>query len=162
MMMSCEWDDSEVEQRFVELNQCAAERGVTLRRVFVVKDADRDYLESNEAISWHFGRSNVSGYVMVHENLKRQDPKLLKKLGDGFIAFDRRVALIDLHSVDGSARGIVTMSSQEISSLYNSFEQLCLLAKLVQGHEAEGAAFPGSDADAPRIPASNAVDTNVN
>lgn len=117
MMLDCEWDDSVPERNFVEANLRAAKRGVTVRRVFIVPKEKIPQLPTNPAIAAQMNpSSSVKAFLVEREHLQKVDVNLLKKLGDGLIAFDRRVVLIDEHSQDGTARGYVTMNPGDIAN----------------------------------------------
>jgi hypothetical protein len=135
MMMDCEWDDSEPERRFIQENIDAAERGVVVERVFVSTSAVMlQAIEKMPAVRPQLAfqqPSNLKGFFVDHSYLERSDAGLLKKLGDGFIDIDGRVALVDLHSIDGSARGEVTMRQAELSKLRDIHDQLLVHARVL-------------------------------
>jgi hypothetical protein len=135
MMMECEWDDSEPERRFIKANAEAAERGARVTRIFVssppvMLEAIERMPALRPQLAWE-SPPNLLGYFVDQSYLQRNDPKLLHRLGDGFIDLDGRVALIDLHSVDGSARGEVTMHPAKLSSLQEIHSQLMLQASVL-------------------------------
>lgn len=133
MMMDCEWDESEPEKRFIEKNEAAARRGVIVSRVFVATaDVMLRAIEDALAVKAHLAEAepkNLRGYFVDRTYLERSDAALLAKLGDGFIQLDDRVALIDLHSVDGTARGKVTMKGASLSKLRDIYDQLSVHAR---------------------------------
>jgi hypothetical protein len=127
LMLEYEWDDSPVERRFMQASINAAKRGVHVERIFVMK---RDLLAkalANPAIkvqSLEEEPKKFSGLFVDYHYIETHDPGLISRLGLGFIAFDRRVALIDLATPDGQVRGRVTMNAAEISRLATLYEQL--------------------------------------
>lgn len=133
MMMDCEWDESEPERRFIEKNEAAAERGVTVERIFVATaDVMAQALEESPAVQAHLAETQptgLCGFFVDMNYLEQSDAALLSKLGDGFIDLDGRVALIDLHSVDGTARGKVTMKDATLSTLQDIHDQLSVHAR---------------------------------
>lgn len=135
MMMDCEWDDSGPERRFIQANVDAAQRGVLVQRVFVATpEVMREAIEQMAAMGPHLAWEdpvNLKGYFVDLSYLERSDPGLIKKLRDGFIDLNDRVALIDLHSIDGSARGEVTMLPAELSTLKDLHDQLMVYARLL-------------------------------
>jgi hypothetical protein len=130
-MLDCEWDDSEPERKFLELNIQAVQRKVKIERVFIVPKAEFPKLLSNKGVKAHL--DNAGEYmcpkVADRDYLARHDAKLLKQLGSGMIAFDRRVAQLDIVAADGSIRGSVTMNPGEIARLRALFEGLCIHAR---------------------------------
>lgn len=133
MMRGPEWDNSPPERRFIALSQEAAERGVKIDRVFVMR---RDLLSEAlriEPVAAHTRErkpDNLRGFFVDEEGLKRSDMDLFSRLGDGFIVFDDRVALVDVFS--NTARGYVTMSPTEIGHLKEVFERLQILGEELQ------------------------------
>jgi hypothetical protein len=128
MMMECEWDDSPDEEQFLEKNINAVKNGVVLKRIFVVKGSDASLLNTNKGIVAHKKLKEefpdrVDVRVVVRERLSERDPKLLRELADGFIAFDRRFALIDKNVSDGM-RGMVTANPTEITGFNERFQGL--------------------------------------
>lgn len=137
MMMDCEWDNSEPERRFIKANVDAAYRGVKVERIFVsTPEVMLNAIERIPAVKYQLAEANprtLVGYFVDRSYLERNDPKLLHKLRDGFIDLDGRVALIDLHSVDGSARGEVTMLPAKLNSLQEIHSQLLVQASPLNG-----------------------------
>jgi hypothetical protein len=132
-MNTLEWDQSATEQKFVEQNKAAVERGVALRRAFIVRRADESKLQSNPSVAWQLEKTRgLEAHIVIREELERNDAVLLRQIGDGFIAFNRRAAMIDVFSNDGSARGYVSMNEQEIATLRFRFEQLLTHGSLCQ------------------------------
>jgi hypothetical protein len=125
-MMTCEWDDSAPEQRFVEANLAVATRA-KIDRIFVMPLDQVVAARDNPTIRPHFSDEqpeNLRGFFVDADRLHHADRRLAERLGDGFIAFDDRVALIDLHSTDGSARGKVTMRSGDLRRIDRTFSEL--------------------------------------
>lgn len=130
MMMDVEWDDSPPEQNFIRLNLEAAKRGVFVERVFVVKKNDIPQLLSIPPIKAQYDNASefLRPLVVEREYLEAHDPQLLKQLGDGLMAFDTRVALIDISSPEG-IRGYVTMNQGEINRFRRLFDNLKIHAR---------------------------------
>ena len=130
MMMDCEWTELPEEERFLDLNVAAAEAGSVVERVFVLP---RDLLSealANRAVQTQVAKAsaNLRPYIAFREDLMKSDPHLVEKLGSGFIAFDRRVVLVDRHDPDG-VRGYVTMSRPDVTRFRRIFEELRNLAR---------------------------------
>ena len=125
MMLDVEWIDSPYEEKFLQLNLDAAKKGCVVERIFVIDRAKVTEALSNKGFAAHI--ANAGDYLrpllVFRDDVAKTDPQLLKALGDGVIAFDRRVALIDLSSPEGM-RGYVTMSSVDIDHWRSLFEQL--------------------------------------
>jgi hypothetical protein len=126
MMLDSEWDDSPAERRFLKANIEAAERGVEVDRVFVVpQEIIGPALLANPGINAHLkrGGKDLKGSLVVRDWLVAHDSALLRDLGDGLIAFDKRVALIDF-AKEGEIRGRLTMNEAEITRLMRLFQNL--------------------------------------
>jgi hypothetical protein len=150
MMLTIEWDDSPSERRFLELNMAAAKRGVHLERVFILTREGLPELLNNPGVKAHAeSPGTITPLVVFREELTTRDPMLLKNIGDGFIAFDHKVALVDMSAEDGM-RGYVTMNSIEITRLKVQFDSLKVL-----GHDLRQlyAALPAT-ATNPALPGS--------
>jgi len=129
MMLECEWDGSVVEERFLELNMLAAKSGVHVRRIFIVKASQKASFANNPGVAAHlqnYDRKFLNAMVIEYETLARLDHNLLKKVGDGFLAFDERVALIDEVAPEGGLRGSVVMMPSEILQLKRIFDSLAI------------------------------------
>lgn len=129
-MLTAEWDDSAAERTFLRLNLEAADRGVLVERIFIVPKANITQLGGNHAIREQIRHAGefLHPLLVEREHLEQRDPRLLQEVGDGLIAFDTRVALIDVSSPNGAARGYVTMKHDEIARLRRLFENLCVHA----------------------------------
>lgn len=127
LMMAAEWDDSPSERRFIEASKKAAARGVRVSRIFVTQEATMRASLANEAIKLHLSDEqpeNIRGYFVDIDWLTSNDPNLRARLGEGFISFDERVALIDLFSPTGQARGQVNMNPSDLARLTTLYSQL--------------------------------------
>jgi hypothetical protein len=135
LMLQCEWDESQAEESFIAANQGAATRGVTISRVFVMPRALLREACENPAVRSHLREeepANLRGYFVDLDWLRQHDEPLADKLGDGFIAFDpQEVALIDLHSVNGSIRGFVTKLPAELAKIRTVHAELMIHARVL-------------------------------
>jgi hypothetical protein len=131
LLFDSEWDDSEVERKFLEENIAAVRRGISVERVFIVAEANLDAALSNPGVVAHRPKAGtgLEGFMVSREYLQKHDPELLRRAGDGFIQIDRRVALIDSFSEVGEVRGYVTINGAELRQVGSTFEQLKTLAK---------------------------------
>jgi len=125
MLLDCEFDDSPEEIEWLKVHLQAIERGVIVDRVFVVAEAERENFPWIPAVRAQIGAAGGTHIrYVVKERLRRLDPDLLSRLSDGFIAFDRRVIMIDEHSENGTARGYVSKSATLIRRCRDDFETL--------------------------------------
>lgn len=130
MMMGAEWDESPPEETFLELNLDAARRGVLVERIFVAPRELIPKLSHYRAIKAQMDNAGrfMKPLVVEREYLESRDPQLLQQLGDGLMAFDTRVAMIDIESPEG-IRGYVTMNQGEIVRLRQRFDNLRVHAR---------------------------------
>jgi hypothetical protein len=133
LMLQCEWDESQAERSFIDANRRAAERGVSIGRIFVMPRSLLLEACQNPAVRAHLKEEeprHLMGYFVDVDWLKQHDAPLAAKLDDGFIAFDQRhVALIDLHSKDGSIRGFVTKLPAELAKVGDIHAELMIHAQ---------------------------------
>ena len=133
LMLQCEWDESQAEESFIEANRRAAIRGVAISRIFVMPRTLLPEACENPSVRSHLRDeepANLRGYFVDLDWLKQHDEPLASKLGDGFIAFEQQqVALIDLHSVDGSIRGFVTKLPAELAKIRDVHAELAIHAR---------------------------------
>jgi hypothetical protein len=134
LMMSCEWDDSPSERLFIKANLDAAKRGVNVERIFIMPAAMLPAALQMPAVESHTEEAKpkrLKGYYVPLERLQQADAPLAARVQDGFIAFGDRAALIDRHSVDGSARGVVTLLPGQVAQLHEMHEELLMHADLL-------------------------------
>lgn len=125
-MMSMEWDDSPEEDRFLRTNLEAARRGVHVTRLFICEmdiwtqakatlKPVQDQLQCEGSMFVYFGELSA---------IRKRDAGILPAVGDGLIAFDKRVLLVDEHSEDGSARGYISVNPNDINRMWQNFVNL--------------------------------------
>jgi hypothetical protein len=134
-MMDTEWDDSASERAFVQKTVAAAERGVDVERVFVMRKEIVPEALQRPPIRAHAsgeGPEYLRGWLLEREVLRSQDSKLADEVGAGFIMFDERVALIDLDSPEGGPRGYVTLLATDVQRVQTMHRRLKLLADELQ------------------------------
>lgn len=121
-----EWNDSELEKNFFEVNRLAGERGVAVTRIFVVERARLPAFLKLPPIDAHTAESKVklSGRWVAREELQRLDPQLLKSLNEGFIDFNGRVGLEDRIDPTGAARGDVTLNPDDLQRMQRLYERV--------------------------------------
>ena len=129
MNLDIEWNESQEEETFLQLNLDAAARNVIVERIFVVP---KDYIEefiTNTYVKRQLEdkSGNLHPLFVTKEHLEDVDKTLLKSLGEGIIAVDKHVVLVDIASNEGF-RGIVTMNPTEIETWARRFRQLSLYA----------------------------------
>jgi hypothetical protein len=133
MLLDCEFDDSPEERSWLQYHLKAIARGVIVNRIFVAPVAEIAGLRNVSAIAAQVEAAGDQAIrVVAKERLHRLDPDLLHRLGDGLIAFDSRVVLVDEHSETGTARGWVSMSQEEIRRRRADFDSLTALSAPLQ------------------------------
>jgi hypothetical protein len=114
LMGDPEWTDSALERRFLELTLEAAHRGVEIYRVFVMSEQTlQQSIGSVPALRAHCrgeGPSSLRGFVIPPETINTTG------LGDGFIAFDDDVVVVDAFE-NGHARGKISKNSSDVARL---------------------------------------------
>jgi len=135
-MLESEWDDSAPERKFLDANVRAAKRGATVQRLFIIP-ADRvDEFQQREVARIHSQRKlpKLTGLVLTREALIALDDDLVNRLGEGFIVFGERAALIDVTVPPNQARGQITVSQPRIGALVRAFEQATLHSEPIPRH----------------------------
>lgn len=133
MNLDIEWNISQEEDTFLALNLEAAKRKVKVERIFVIPSDSIEEIISNKYVKSQIDSSGeyLIPLFVTKEHLDKVDKKLLSSLGEGIIAVDNRVVLIDTESESGF-RGIVTMNQTEISDWHRRFEQLRVYASDIE------------------------------
>lgn len=83
LMLDVEWDESELERRFIDQNRRAAERGVVIDRVFVMRRGDLAEALSRPEIRSHTSEEkpeNLRGHFVDLEKLEETDRALSERL----------------------------------------------------------------------------------
>lgn len=123
LMSEPEWTDSVLERRFFELTLEAAGRGVEIHRIFVMTDQiRRRAVSSMSAVRAHCegkGPATLRGFVVPPEKIQAE------RVGDGFIAFDDDIVLVDAFE-NGEPRGKISKNSDDIARLLSLHRQLRL------------------------------------
>lgn len=143
-MMDCEWDDSPEEMTFLAENLAAAARGVTVRRIFlceagVWRQAMNDVPPVRAQLECG---GNLEVYFGDIATIRRRDSGILPAIGDGLIAFNSEVVLVDEHSEDGSARGFLVVDADEVAARHARFEglrRMCALQPRLSASPPKGA-----------------------
>ncbi|MGB6164018.1 MAG: hypothetical protein WCF33_03990 [Pseudonocardiaceae bacterium] len=131
-MMEAEWITSPAERKFLDANIVAAHHWATIHRIFVTTRA-RFARPVNQVVIYEHvsGPTRLLAHIVWQDDLEKHDATLLREIGDGFIIFDDRVALIDVSVSPDEARGIVTMSVAQLRALHRLYDRLMLLAHRV-------------------------------
>lgn len=124
-MLESEWDESPSERRYLEENVKATKRGAVIERLFIVPKSRIDDFFAREVASTHSSKQlpRLKGYFITTETLGSIDGDLLKRLGEGFVAFGHSAALIDITVPPDQARGLISVNPTRIGDLVHSFEQ---------------------------------------
>jgi hypothetical protein len=142
-MKDSEWDDSNEERTFFELNCKKAQEGVQIQRIFVMpsetydkarqqdRPQDSNAINARVVIDAHSdeGVNNLIGYFVDEEKAKRSDSELVESIKDGFLMFhfvnrNEKVVMLDDFDEHGNARGRVSKRSDTIADLVRAFDNL--------------------------------------
>lgn len=132
VMAEAAWTELPAEKGYLDENVKAAKRGVKIDRIFV-SSKDRLRVKKNrEVISQHINHSKqgLVAYIVLLEELIIHDPTLLREIGEGFVLFSNRVALIDTSVPPNEVQGTVTMSLEQLKRCQHLFERLKLYARV--------------------------------
>ena len=142
-MKDSEWDDSNEERTFFNLNCEKALLGVQIQRIFVMtaetfeearkqtKPTDQNAINARVVIDAHSedGINNLIGYFVDEAKAKKSDSELLDSIKDGFLMFhfvnrNEKVVMLDDFDEHGNARGRVSKRSDTIADLTRAFDNL--------------------------------------
>lgn len=120
-----EWNDTPQEMEYFRKNVAAAKRGVSVERVFVFTDERLVQAANNKFIFAHRtgNDAKLTGRRVNKEEFARKAPTAMHDAGQGFIIFDDRLAIVDVFSADGKARGYVTLSETDLRLYRETFKR---------------------------------------
>ena len=130
-MMENEWNEDPAERRFIQSNFDAAARGVEIERIFIFNQSDSKKFKNNPYIKRYLASDKIITKFVDLEQLKKENPKLLDIIKNGWIGIDDYALLVDLPS-DGTSRGYVTLNKLEIRKAKKCFEELQKLTKMLK------------------------------
>jgi hypothetical protein len=143
-----EWNDSQVEKKFLAKNLEAAENGVEISRIFIVEEERLSRFLALPPIKAHTveARTGLNGYYISRRSLEKFDRHYLEEVGEGILDFNGHVGLEDLFDPDGRARGQVTMLRSDLDKMLRVYERLLNLAEplseTLAGSAQLGEAYP--------------------
>ena len=122
-MMDNEWNEDPSEKKFIQSNFDAADRGVEIKRIFIFNKEDAEKYKTNNYIKRYLSSDKITTMFVDLNKIKRENPKLLDIIKNGWIGIDDYALLVDLPS-DGSSRGYVTLNKLEIKKAKDCFKKL--------------------------------------
>ena len=127
MMFEGEWESDEG-INFKNGQIEAASRGVIINRIFVMSQEEQNKLHKDEILmNLHSSHQNINGFIVNKDDLKMQNPDLLKNIGDGWTAFNDELLILDDAS-SAKSRGILITHGNKLSAFRKDFETLLTLA----------------------------------
>ncbi len=130
-MMENEWNEDPAERKFIQSNFDAADRGVAIERIFIFNKSDARIFKNNPYIKRYLASDKIVTKFVDLEQLKKQKPKLLDVIKNGWIGIDDYALLVDLPS-DGTSRGYLTLNKLEIKKAKNCFDELQELTQMLK------------------------------
>ena len=126
-----EWNDSQVEKKFLAKNLAAAANGVEISRIFIVEEKRLAKFLTIPPIEAHTieAKTGLQGYFISRSTLERFDRRYLEEVGEGILDFNGHVGLVDRFDPDGRARGQVTMLQSDLDKMLRIYERLLNLAE---------------------------------
>lgn len=121
-----EWNDSELEKKFLQKNLDAAAAKAQVSRIFVVPPTRLEAFIDIPPIAAHCVENDngLNGYYVDRSQLEASDAALLKAIGEGFIDFNGRVGLEDIFDLDGGVRGQVTLNPSDLTRMGRIYDRL--------------------------------------
>lgn len=126
-----EWTDTHEEREYWRHNCEAAARGVEIVRIFLFDEARLQEAKQNPAIYGHRkgNETGVIGKVVDKKRAQLSYQSTVKDAGQGFVLIDNQMAIIDVFSADGQARGYITYNVADTRKYREVFDKLNLVAR---------------------------------
>lgn len=130
VMAESEWTDIPAEKAYLDENIAAAGRGVRIERVFVTSKIRLSDSSNLQVLRQHLGHANdgLKAYIVWEEDLAARDPSLRKDVGEGFVLFGDRAALIDVTVPPTTASGRITLHQPDLERCRKLFDRIMLFA----------------------------------
>ncbi|GHT57570.1 hypothetical protein FACS18945_2220 [Bacteroidia bacterium] len=123
------WNDSEEEQRFIQDNIDAAERGVEITRVFVINAEDAEKFVINANLRRFANYPKINNFIVKQSDLPTE---VLQHFSSGLGGINKTFLMLDLPESE-SARGYMTFDIKEIEQYRKYFDELVEQIKILQG-----------------------------
>lgn len=121
-MLEDEWTESPQEMKFRVLNLEVANRGVNVERIFIFsKDKIKEF-KQNKTLKIYM-QSNISTLFVDYDEIKKEAPKLLEIVNNGWDGIDKATLIVDLPE-SSKQRGYVSKNTKEVMEAYNCFQEL--------------------------------------
>lgn len=121
-MLEDEWTESPQEMKFRVLNLEVANRGVNVERIFIFsKDKIKEF-KQNKTLKIYM-QSNISTLFVDYDEIKKEAPKLLEIVNNGWDGIDKATLIVDLPE-SSKQRGYVSKKTKEVMEAYNCFQEL--------------------------------------
>ena len=126
-----EWNDSQVEKKFLAKNLDAAANGAEISRIFIVEEERLANFLAIPPIQAHTveAATGLNGYYISRRTLEKFDRRYLEEVGEGILDFNGHVGLEDRFDPDGRARGDVTMLQSDLDRMRRVYDRLMNLAE---------------------------------
>jgi ribosomal protein S8 len=126
-MLEDEWTEDPIEVNFRILNLEIANRGIKIDRVFIFSKNKIKEFKNNKTLKIYM-QSNINTMFVDYDEIKEANPKLLKKVGNGWDGIDTETLIIDLPD-NNEKRGYISKNNKDVQKAYECFQELMKYAK---------------------------------
>lgn len=121
-MLEDEWIESPQEMKFRLINLEAANRGVSVERIFIFSKEKIKEFKQNKTLKIYM-QSNIKTLYVDYDEIKEKNPKLLRIVGNGWDGIDKNTLIVDLPE-KSRERGYISKNTKEVMEAYNCFQEL--------------------------------------
>lgn len=126
-MLEDEWTEEPLEMNFRVTNLEAANRGVTIDRIFIFSKTRIQEFKNNKTLKIYM-QSNINTMFVDYDEVITKEPELIKIVGNGWDGINKETLIVDLPE-EKSERGYISINKKEVQKAYDCFQKLKKYAK---------------------------------
>lgn len=121
-MLEDEWTEDAQEMKFRLINLEAANRGVSIERIFLFRKDQIKEFKENKTLKIYM-QSNIKTLFVDYEEIQKSKPELLKTIENGWDGINQDILIVDLPE-GNSKRGYLSKNKREVTKAYECFQEL--------------------------------------
>ena len=126
-MLEDEWTETPQEMNFRLINLEVANRGAKVERIFIFSQEKIKQFRTNKTLKIYM-QSNIETLFVDYDEIKQEEPDLLKTVADGWDGIDKSLLIVDLPETS-EERGYISKDTKEVLKAYECFQELKKYAK---------------------------------
>ena len=126
-MLEDEWTEEPLEMNFRVTNLDAANRGVTIDRIFIFSKTRIQEFKNNKTLKIYM-QSNINTMFVDYDEVIAKEPELIKIVGNGWDGINKETLIVDLPE-EKSERRYISINKKEVQKAYDCFQKLKKYAK---------------------------------